>query len=178
MSKKAGETGKAKANQKRKRSTVKDLSAKKTSRVGDVSKAEQLYSTWRLVSWTRQIVETGETATPFGKAPTGFLSYSPDGRMLGFMVSDHRPRPSDLATVSDQERVELFNTVVAMGGTFEVVGSQVMHKLDISWNEAWTGTTQRRNFRIDGSRLTIQVSPQIGIDGRRSTAVLIWDKVR
>jgi hypothetical protein len=65
-----------------------------------------------------------------------------------------------------------------MGGTFEVVGSQVMHKLDISWNEAWTGTTQRRNFRIDGSRLTIQVSPQIGVDGRRSTAVLIWDKVR
>jgi hypothetical protein len=61
MRRKAGETRKAKTS--RKRSTVKDLSAKKTSRVGDVSKAEQLYGTWRLVSWTRQIEETGETVT-------------------------------------------------------------------------------------------------------------------
>ncbi len=146
--------------------------------MGDVSKAEQLYGTWRLVSWTRQIVETGETVAPFGKAPTGFLSYTLDGRMLGLMVSADRPRPSDLARVSEQERADLFNTVVAYGGTFEVVGNQVVHKVDISWNETWTGTTQPREFRIDRSRLTIDVGPQIGVDGRRSTAVLIWDKVR
>jgi hypothetical protein len=176
MRRKAGKTRRAKTS--RKRSTVKDLSAKKTSRVGDVSKAEQLYGTWRLVSWTRQIEETGETVTQFGKAPTGFLSYSADGRMLGIMVSDDRPRPSDLAAVSDRERAVLFNTVVAYGGTFEVVGNQVVHKVDVSWNESWTGTTQRRDFRIDGSRLTIHVGPQISADGRRSTGVLTWDKVR
>jgi hypothetical protein len=97
--------------------------------------------------------------------------------MSGCMVSDHRPKPKDLAKISDQERAERFNTVVAYGGTFEVVGNQVVHTVDISWNETWTGTTQRRDFRIDGSRLTIDVGPQIGVDGRRSTAVLIWTKV-
>jgi hypothetical protein len=131
-----------------------------------------------VVSYTRQVLETGETVAPFGKAPTGFLSYSPDGRMLGFMVSAARPRPNDLAKASDQERAELFNTLVAYGGAFEVVGNQVVHKVDISWNETWTGTTQPRDFRIDRSRLTLDVGPQIGVDGRRSTAALIWDKVR
>lgn len=146
--------------------------------MGEVSKVDQLCGTWRLVSWTRQIIETGETVAPFGKAPTGFLSYSRDGRMSGCMVSDHRPKPKDLAKISDQERAELFNTVVAYGGTFEVVGNQVVHTVDISWNETWTGTTQRRDFNIDGNRLTITVGPQIGVDGRRSTAVLIWTKVQ
>ena len=176
MRSKAGKTGKAKASGKR--STVKDLSAKKTSRGGRLSKTEQLYGTWRLVSYTRQIIETRETVTPFGRAPTGFLSYSPDGRMLGLMVSADRPRPSDLAKVSDQERAELFNTVVAYGGTFEVVGNHVVHKVDISWNETWTGTMQPRDFRIDRNRLTMDVGPQIGVDGRRSAAVLVFDKVR
>jgi Lipocalin-like domain len=139
---------------------------------------EQLLGTWRLVSWERHLTETGESLAPFGKSPSGFLSYGRDGRMLGLMVSERRPKPTDLTKLSDQERVELFNTVVAYGGTFAVRGTQVVHEVDISWNETWTGTTQVRDFHIEGDRLTFSVGPQVGVYGRRSTAVLVWDKVQ
>jgi Lipocalin-like domain len=139
---------------------------------------DQLLGTWRLVSWVRHLTETGETIEPFGKTPSGFLSYGRDGRMLGLMVSDRRPKPSDLTKVSDKDRVELFNTLAAYGGTFEVSGTQVVHKVDISWNETWTGTTQVRDFSLDGDRLTISIGPHVGIDGRRSTALLIFGRVQ
>ncbi len=51
------------------------------------------------------------------------------------------------------------------------------HHVDISWNQSWTGTAQVRNFQVEGRKLTITVDPQVGFDGRRSTAVLTWEKV-
>ena len=139
--------------------------------------SEELYGTWRLVSFSIQVVETGESSDLFGDAPYGYLNYGRDGRMYAIIVKDKRPNPSDLAKITEQECIELFNTVIAYSGTFEVDGGRVHHNVDISWNENWTGTTQVRNFRIEGRRLIISVDPQIGLDGRQATAVLTWEKV-
>lgn len=139
---------------------------------------EELYGTWRLVSWTRQVVGTGESADMFGKAPHGYLNYGRDGRMFSIIVKENRPKPADLAKMTDQERAELFNTMLAYGGTFKVDGGRVVHNVDISWNENWTGTAQVRNFRIEGRRLSISYGPQIGSDGRQITGVLTWEKVQ
>lgn len=54
---------------------------------------EELYGTWRLVSFTGKILETGETMDIFGKSPRGFINYGRDGRMLVLIVSDKRPKP-------------------------------------------------------------------------------------
>jgi hypothetical protein len=139
---------------------------------------EELYGTWRLVSFTMQVVGTGESSDLFGKAPYGFISYGRDGRMIAIIVKENRPKPMDLAKMTDQERAELFKTMVAYAGTFKIEGSRVVHNVDISWNENWTGSTQERNFRIEGRRLIISVDPQIGPDGRQVTAVLTWEKVQ
>ncbi len=147
-----------------------------TSLTADAQVSEELYGAWRLVSWTRQVVGTGESADLFGKAPHGFLNYGRDGRMFAIIVKENRPRPTDLAKVTDQERAELFKTMVAYGGTFKVDGGRVVHNVDISWNESWTGTAQVRNFRIEGRRLIISIDPYIGLDGRQITSVLTWEK--
>ncbi len=144
---------------------------------GANAQVEQLYGTWQLVSFTSEVVGTGERVDYFGKAPHGFLTYGRDGRMSAIIVSDNRPKPTDLAKLTDQERAELFKTVIAYGGTFKVEGSRVVHNVDISWNENWTGTAQVRNWRIEGRRLIISLDPQIGVEGRQSTAVLTWEKV-
>ena len=36
-----------------------------------VESVEELYGTWRLVTWTRRLLDTGETVEAFGKAPRG-----------------------------------------------------------------------------------------------------------
>ena len=140
--------------------------------------SEELYGTWRLVSFVSQVVATGEKTDYFGKAPRGFLSYSRDGRMSAILVKDERPKPTDLAKVTNEERVELFKTMIAYGGTFSVAGNVVTHQVDISWNGNWTGTSQIRNFKLDGRKLYISTNPQPGItDGRPVIGILEWEKV-
>lgn len=121
------------------------------------AQVDELYGTWRLLSWAREVVDTGER---------------------GISVRESRPKPTDLAKMTDQERADLFKTMVAYGGTFRVEGNRFITNVDISWNENWTGTLQPRNFKIDGKRLIISVDPQVGVDGRRVTAVLTWEKVQ
>jgi hypothetical protein len=139
---------------------------------------DQLYGTWRLVSFTRTIVATGETTDIFGKASHGFISYSRDGRMIVLYVKDQRPKPTDLAKMTDQERADLFKTMVAYGGTYTFDGKTITHHVDISWNQIWTGTDQLRNIRFVGRKVILSTNPQpSSIDGKMSISVLAWEKL-
>jgi hypothetical protein len=140
---------------------------------------EDLYGTWRLLSFTQRVVATGEKTAVFGKTPRGFLSYSRDGRMSAILVKDGRPKPADMAKLTGEGRAELFNTMYAYAGTFTFDGKTVTHHVDISWNENWTGTSQVRNIRLEGGKLYISTNPQPnGIDDRIIVGELVWEKVR
>jgi len=140
---------------------------------------EQLYGTWRLVSFTRTVLATGETMDLYGKSPHGFINYGRDGRVLVLIVSDKRPNPADLAKMTDQERVELFKTTIAYGGTYSYDGKAIRHHVDISWNENWTGTDLVREVKFDGNRLILSTVPApASQDGKLVTAVLTWERVQ
>lgn len=139
---------------------------------------EQLYGTWKLVSWKREIVGTGERFDSYGKSPTGFLCYTREGRMSAIIVSDQRSRPADLAKLSEAEKAKLYDTSMAYGGTFRIEGDRVKHTVDISWNQFLTGTTQERMVKIDGNRMTLSTDPMVSpVDGVAVTAVLTWEKL-
>ena len=146
--------------------------------IGANAQDDQLYGTWRLMSWTQEVVGTGERTDVLGKAPNGFLTYGRDGRMAAIIVRANRPKPTDLTKLTDQERADLFKSMLAYAGTFKVDGTRVVHNVDISWNENATGTTQVRNFRIDGRRLILTAGPQVGFDGKQTTYVVTWEKVQ
>ena len=94
--------------------------------------SESLYGTWKLVSFTQRVAATGETTEIFGSSPSGFLSYSRDGRMNAILVKDKRPRPVDMANVTSEERAELFSSMYAYAGTFTVDGDTVTHIMSTS----------------------------------------------
>ena len=133
--------------------------------------------TWRLVSVTFQYEDTGEKTEPYGAHPSGYLSYGADCRMNALIVSDGRKPPGgDIPTGA--EKAGLYDGMVAYAGTYTVDGDKVSHHVDISWNQAWTGTTQVRQFRIDGDRLHIRSVPAKSFqDGRVITAALEWTRV-
>ena len=121
---------------------------------------------------------TGETTDILGKAPQGYIIYGRDGRMMVLFVADGRPKPSDLATMTDQERADLFRTMIAYSGTYEFDGKTVTHHVDVSWNQIWTGTHQKRNVELDGRSLVITTNPTPHpMDGKVSVTVLTWKKV-
>jgi len=47
----------------------------------------------------------------------------------------------------------------AYSGRYTVEGDKVVHRVDVSWNEAWTGTDQVRFVKVEGDRLTITTAP-------------------
>lgn len=138
-----------------------------------------LYGTWRLVSLTQTVTATGETTDVFGKAPRGFITYGRDGRMMTLIVTDNRPKPANLVAITDQQRADLFRTMVAYAGTYTFDGNVVTHHVDISSNETWTGTDQARNVRFDRNRLIISTNPQVSPpDGKIAVTVLTWERLQ
>lgn len=139
---------------------------------------EELYGTWRLVSYAQTILATGETTEIFGKTPRGFVNYGRDGRMMVLIVKDERQKPADLAKMTDQERAELFKTMVAYGGTYTLEAMTITHHLDISWNEIWTGTDQVRNIKFDGRKVILSTNPQPrSQDGKVAVSIATWEKL-
>ena len=130
--------------------------------------------TWLLLSYTREDLETGAKQDQFGARPTGYLTYTPEGRMSALFVRQDRAAPATMIP-SAAERVELYNGMIAYGGRYVVEGDIVRHFIETSWNQAWTGTTLVRRFRIEDEVLTITTLPSPNpVDGRMSSSVLVW----
>ena len=140
---------------------------------------DDIVGTYRLISSNRVTLETGETEESYGKNPSGFITYGRDGRMMAMIVFSNRPKPESLDKMTDQQRAELFRTMLAYGGTYTFHGDSVEHHIDISWNDVWTGTTVTRDIKKEGDRLVFTTKPApFPRDGKMSVNTLVWEKVK
>jgi Lipocalin-like domain len=140
--------------------------------------ASPLLGTWKLQSFALT-TGTGETSTPFGEHPTGYLSYSADGRMQVIGTADRRT-VTRAPALSDQQQValHLMRTMFAYAGTYSVEAGKVTHHVDVSWNEVWKGIDQVRFYEVNGDTLTItgrDIVPVIGAEGHY---VILWERVK
>ncbi|MGZ3577881.1 MAG: lipocalin-like domain-containing protein, partial [Syntrophales bacterium] len=101
-----------------------------------------------------------------------------DGYLQFLIVSDKRPKVPDLAKLTDQERAELFKTMIAYSGKYTFDGKTLKIRLDISWNENWTGTELVRHVKFEGKRLILSTVPMPDMTtGQLMTAVVTWERV-
>jgi hypothetical protein len=142
---------------------------------------EELWGTYRLISSTKRFVDTGEELNTVGAHPKGYITYGREGRMLGLITYDGRVKPDDPAAIPDVQRIELFNTMTAYGGTYTYSGDKIEHHVDISWNEAWNGTTVIRDVIHEQNRLIYVTAPypeRVGpTSGKMVVSTLVWEKV-
>jgi hypothetical protein len=139
--------------------------------------AQQL-GTWALQSYVSEDLETGQKTNLFGEHPSGYLSYGPDCRMYAILIKENRKAPAALVP-TDAERVDLYGGLVAYAGSYTIDEDKVSHHIDASWNQAWTGTTQVRQFKIDGNTLHIRTLPaKNALTGKPSVSTLVWTKVQ
>ena len=140
---------------------------------------EELLGTWKLVSSTRKTLDTGEVTDTWGKNPKGYITYGKDGRMMAVVVNDARPKPESLDKMTDQQRVDLYRTMVAYAGTYTFDGNKIAHHVDVSWNEVWTGTTVVRDIKKEGDKLIYTTRPApFGGDGKMSVLTVVFEKVK
>jgi hypothetical protein len=120
-----------------------------------VSRAVALLGTWKIVSWQREIIATGEKVDPsLGPSPVGYLSYCADGRMFALAVKRDRPPAAGTVPTND-EKLRWFDSMLAYAGTYMLHDDRVVHHLDASWNQKWTGTDQVRFYKLVGDDLNI-----------------------
>jgi hypothetical protein len=113
---------------------------------------DALIGTWKLISW--QVVVDGQPQDLFGSKPNGYLILTREGRAMALTTAQNRT-----AGEGETERAALHKSMLAYTGRYRVEGDEFVTTVDASWNEAWNGTEQRRRFRIEGDRLTIESAP-------------------
>ena len=65
----------------------------------------------------------------------------------------------------------------AYTGKYRVEGNDFVTIVDVSWNEEWNGTEQRRHYNLEGNKLTIETVPQPSpLDKQAFYAKLVWER--
>jgi Lipocalin-like domain len=132
-----------------------------------------LVGLWRLREFAREYQATGEREYPMGNLPAGYIHFSPDGRMTVVITGEGRKAPT-----TDQDRVRLFNTLVAYTGPYRVDGDKWITMVEVSMNPAWVGTEQTRMFEISGDRLQETQPWTARPDNRMARAVITYERVK
>jgi hypothetical protein len=134
--------------------------------------AQGLAGVWKLVSW-QVIADDGTPQNIFGRHPKGFLVLTPEGRAIVLTTAENRKPGS-----GDAERAGLHRSMLAYSGTYRIEGQDFITRVDVSWNEEWNGTEQRRHFRIDGDRLFIESAPapSIVFPGKIDFRRIVWER--
>lgn len=133
--------------------------------------------TWSLKSTERKTLETGEVTPLWGAHPTGTLIYTADGRMSALVLAENRKAPA-AAIPTEAEALSLFKSMVAYAGRYTVESDRVVHHVEQSWNQAWTGTDVVRFYKFDGYRLTLTTAPAPNPrDGKMSVSMLVWERI-
>jgi hypothetical protein len=129
--------------------------------------ASQIVGTWKWTGHVYKEVTTGKITNVFGDKPSGLMAFTKGGSLVYAVFADNR-RPPAGNPATDAERAALHNTMAAATGTYKVDGNALSISYSGSWNQSWTGTTQRRQIEIVGNRLTLTSapykSPQTGQD--------------
>jgi len=113
-----------------------------------VAVAQSLPGTYRVISMIAEV----DGAAPreiFGKSPRGFVMLTPS--RVAFLITAEGRKFGRSA----EERAALWDTLAAYSGTYRVDGGKFAVLVDVSANEIWNGTTQVRNWQLEGNRLTI-----------------------
>lgn len=69
---------------------------------------------------------------------------TPEGRSIVVTTPADRRDGTD-----DAERAALHMSMLAYSGRYRVEGSDLITTVEVSWNELWNGTEQRRHYKID-----------------------------
>jgi hypothetical protein len=132
----------------------------------------QLVGTWKLLS-QQAIVEGEAPQNTFGEQPKGYLIVTREGRVMALFTADNRK-----GGMGDAERAVLHKSMAAASGKYRIDGTSFVFTVDVSWNESWNGTEQRRHFRFEGDKLIVETAPAPSImhPGKTAVAKLVFER--
>ena len=78
----------------------------------------------------------------------------------------------------DPARAALHKTMFSYSGKYRAEGDTFITTVDVSWNEAWNGTEQKRHYRFEGDKLLIDTArqPSVLYPGKMTVGRLVWER--
>ncbi|NMG09451.1 lipocalin-like domain-containing protein [Brasilonema sp. UFV-L1] len=155
---------------------MSDLSATQTN---------PLVGTWTLIC--ASAINPDGTVTPqvYGPNPIGYITYTPEERMMVMFARSDRPPLSedirspfskDIRSLPPEECVQAFSTFNAYAGTYTLNGNTVTHHVEIASIPNRVGKDLVRTFTLNGNRVTLK-TPPTNTDGVLKVFELVWERV-
>ena len=110
----------------------------------------QIQGVWRLLAYEIEIQATGQKEPVMGKNPTGYVIFTPEGRVWFVLTGEGRKPAKTL-----EERAALLDSLVAYTGTYRIEEDKWITSVEVAWNPAWVGTEQARSFKVESDRLSV-----------------------
>jgi hypothetical protein len=110
----------------------------------------QVQGLWKLVSYEVEIQATGQKEYPMGRKPTGYVIFTPEGRIFFILTAEGR-KPAKTV----QDRADLLNSIIAYSGTYRIEKGSWIARVEVAWNPEWIDTEQKRLFKVDGDQLQV-----------------------
>ncbi|MDX2216804.1 MAG: lipocalin-like domain-containing protein [Oculatellaceae cyanobacterium bins.114] len=144
-----------------------------------------LIGTWKLVSAIARLPNGTITPDVYGADPVGYITYTPEGRVLVLFARSDRPAlsqaiespfSSEIQSLSSEELAQAFLTFNAYAGTYTISGDTVIHQVEIASIPNRVGTNLLRTVAVSGDQITLSTPPLSSGDG--SVFELTWERVR
>ena len=136
----------------------------------------QIVGVWKLVSWEREVQATGARLSIMGKNPTGYLIFTPEGRMVQIVTAEGRKAPN-----TEKERAALLDSMTAFTGMYRVEGDRYITKFDVAWHPARVGAEVVSSFKFEGDRLQVigdWTPATVAGKGAMGRTVITWERAK
>ena len=135
---------------------------------------KELTGTWKLLSASSTTSGGERNEAPYGVSPSGFLTYTSDGRVTALISYGGRKLLQARAAV--EEQAEAFKTFLAYAGRYTLSGDQITHHVEISSIQNYVNKDLVRTVRFEGDRIKL-LTPPTPVNGKIQTVELIWQRL-
>jgi len=132
---------------------------------------DTLVGTWKLLSAASQTSSGERNEAPYGPNPSGFLTYTADGRVTALI--SYGGRKLLQARAAMEEQAEAFKTFLAYAGRYTLSGDQITHHIEVSSIQNYVGKDLVRTIRFADDRI-ILVTPPTLVNGKVQSVELVW----
>jgi hypothetical protein len=112
---------------------------------------QSLVGTYKLVSLT--VAVDGKPYLPMGKAPHGYLVFTPT-HFIYFFTAENRKFGTSV-----NEKAALLDSLVAYAGVYRIEGGKLIETQEVAWSEGEKGKDRMSTLERSGNRLTINTGP-------------------
>jgi len=140
-----------------------------------------LIGSWKLIDWTVEM-EGARVVKPFRGRAIGVLTYTDEMRMVASLMRTDREQigTRSFAEAKALERASAAAGYLSYAGTYEVIGDEVHHHVDLSLFPDWVGGTQVRHIEWmeneDGT-IDLELSTAHAPEERSAVNRLRWHRI-